>query len=112
MCGKLYRAFVNKEIDTEFVNALADLFISSNWELLPVLKTMFKSAHFFDQQNIASLIKNPTECFLDLVRATGVESANVKDRYSTFRYGAANLGMEIFNPINVAGWPGAPGMDQ
>ena len=106
ICGKLYRAFVNKEINTEFVNALADLFITSNWELLPVLKTMFKSAHFFDQQNIASLIKNPTECFLDLVRATGVASANVKDRYSTFRYGAANLGMEIFNPINVAGWPG------
>ena len=39
ICGKLYRYFIKSEIDVPFVEELATLFIASNWELLPVLKS-------------------------------------------------------------------------
>ncbi len=106
ICGKLYRYFVKSEIDNDFVADLASLFIASNWELLPVLKALFKSAHFFDKAVMGAIIKSPVECFMDMIRATGAETEFIKEKYGTIRSACASLGMEIFNPINVAGWPG------
>ncbi|MBK8348526.1 MAG: DUF1800 family protein [Saprospiraceae bacterium] len=71
-----------------------------------VFKALFKSDHFYDEVLIGAIIKNPIECFMDLSRISGVSQTNLTERYGTFRYGASNIGMEIFNPINVAGWPG------
>lgn len=106
ICKKLYLNFVNHTPDTEFVTELAKLFISSNWELLPVFKAIFKSDHFFNEEFIGAQVKSPIECFIDLVRMSGISQVNFVDSYNTFRYGSSNLGMEIFNPVNVAGWPG------
>ncbi|MFZ1704196.1 MAG: DUF1800 domain-containing protein [Saprospiraceae bacterium] len=106
ICSKLYAHFVYQKPDEEFVVALANLFISSNWELLPVMKAIFQSEHFFNDEFIGANIKSPMDCFVELSRATGITAANLKDRFSTWRYGTANLGMELWDPINVAGWPG------
>lgn len=106
ICSKLYAHFVYHNYDEEFVVELANLFIASNWELLPVFKAIFKSDHFFNEEFIGANIKSPMDCFMELARASGISATNLKDRFNTFRYGSANLGMEIFNPINVAGWPG------
>lgn len=106
ICNKLYIHFVNHVPDTELVSELAKLFISSNWELLPVFKAIFKSDHFFNEEFIGAQVKSPIECFIDLARMSGINQVNFVDLYNTFRYGSYNLGMEIFNPVNVAGWPG------
>lgn len=106
ICYKLYTHFVYHEPDNEFISSLATLFINENWELLPVFRAMFRSDHFFDDALIGAQIKSPLECFIDLARLSGIPANNLTDRYNTFRYGSANLGMDLFNPINVAGWPG------
>lgn len=106
ICNKLYTNFVCHTPDVEFVTELSKLFIQSNWELLPVFRAIFKSDHFYNEEFIGAIIKSPIECFIDLARMSGVSQANLVERYSTFRYGASNIGMELFNPINVAGWPG------
>lgn len=106
ICGKIYSNFVYHEPDQEFVVALANIFMANNWELLPVFRAIFRSDHFFSDEIIGSGIKSPLECFIELGRLTGISPANLKDRFNTFRYGSSNLGMELFNPINVAGWPG------
>ena len=106
ICRKIYTHFVSPEPNTEFIAELSKLFIQSAWELLPVFKALFKSDHFYDEALIGAIIKNPIECFMDLSRMSGVSQTNLTERYGTFRYGASNIGMEIFNPINVAGWPG------
>lgn len=106
ICNKLYTSFIQQVPDAEFVTALANLFIESNWELLPVFKALFKSDHFFNDEFIGAIVKSPMDCFIDLSRMSGISAANMKDRYGTYRYGSANLGMDVFNPINVAGWPG------
>ena len=106
ICGKIYSNFVYHEPDQEFVVALANIFLANNWELLPVFRAIFQSDHFFSDEIIGSGIKSPLECFIELGRLSGIPPANLKDRFGTFRYGSANLGMELFNPINVAGWPG------
>ena len=55
---------------------------------------------------MGAIIKSPVECFMDMIRASGVDTENIKEKYGTIRSASASLGMEIFNPINVAGWPG------
>ncbi len=106
ICSKLYSNFVYHTIDEEFVVQLANLFISGNWDLLPVFKAIFKSEHFYDENIIGAQIKSPMECFVDLMRSSGIPAANLGDRYGTVLDGSDNLGMDLFNPINVAGWQG------
>ncbi|MBK9256779.1 MAG: DUF1800 domain-containing protein [Saprospiraceae bacterium] len=106
ICGKLYSHFIHKNPDQEFVAELGQLFIDANWELLPVIKALFKSEHFFSDEFIDAIIKSPLECFIDLIRMTGVPPEKITSGFRTIRYGSSDLGMEIFNPINVAGWPG------
>lgn len=106
ICGKFYAHFIHQKVDQEFVLALAEIFINSNWEILPVMQALFKSDHFFDDGIIGSVIKSPINCMIELARLSGTKPINIRERYGTFRYGSDNLGMEILNPINVAGWPG------
>lgn len=106
ICGKLYRHFIYKYPDQEFVSQLAQVFINADWELLPVFKALFKSDHFFHHAFIGAVIKSPVECFVDMIRMAGYPSTAVSNRLRTILYGSENLGMDLFNPVNVAGWPG------
>lgn len=106
ICQKIYKNFVYHTPDQQFITELSNVFIQSNWELLPVFKALFKSEHFFEDALIGSIIKSPLECLMDITRMSGIAQTNLTERYSTFRYGSSNLGMDLFNPINVAGWPG------
>lgn len=74
---------------------LANLFISGNWDLLPVFKAIFKSEHFYDENIIGAQIKSPMECFVDLMRSSGIPAANLGDRYGTVLDGSDNLGMDL-----------------
>src|SRR6185503_6170507 len=52
---KLYRYFVYYKIDSateaSVIAPLAQLLVSNNWEIKPVLSALFKSEHFFDTVN-------------------------------------------------------------
>ena len=65
LCRKVYTYFVYSEIDdfTEqnIIVPLAEIFRSSNYEIKPVLDSLFKSEHFFDAMNIGALIKSPID---------------------------------------------------
>ncbi|MBK8373151.1 MAG: DUF1800 family protein [Saprospiraceae bacterium] len=59
ICSKLYSNFVYHTIDEEFVVQLANLFISGNWDLLPVFKAIFKSEHFMTKISLERRLKAP-----------------------------------------------------
>ena len=115
ICRKIYRWFVYYDIDeaTEenVIEPLSQLMISNNYELGPVLETLFKSEHFFDQANIGCLIKNPMDYTVSMLRQFEVEfpdEINLVARYRHWYYvytQARNQQMELFNPPSVAGWP-------
>jgi len=105
--GKLYKHFVYQNVDNQVVNELAQTFRDNNWELLPVLKKLFKSEHFFEERFMSVCHKNPLESMLNLYKAAGTPSALVaEDRWNAIGYWAYQLGQEVFNPPNVAGWKG------
>lgn len=107
MCEKLYTYFIYRVPDKEIIAGLAQTFINSNWEIVPVLKQLFKSEHFFDTLHIGSKIKSPIDLCVSLLSNLGLEIGvdTIEDLPSYIRYIGGEVGQDLFNPPNVAGWP-------
>ena len=103
ICTKLYREFVNPQVDTQIVEGLAETFIAANFEIAPVLRQLFKSEHFFDPEIVGTQIKNPITTELGFLRDINFPLDNLPDFLA---WGADFLGQAIFSPVDVAGWPG------
>jgi uncharacterized protein (DUF1800 family) len=108
ICKKLYEFFVHPDSNDAAGNAqaiisgMASTFISSNFEIAPVLSQLFKSEHFFDDEAIGVIIKSPFDLYLNLISETGFAYddstlLNVVDA-------AGLLGQSLFDPVDVAGW--------
>jgi uncharacterized protein (DUF1800 family) len=108
LCWKLYRYFVNDlpgEPDKDaqgFILKLAREFRDQNYALKPILKTLFRSEHFYDQANIAALIKNPVQLIVQAVRSLRTPARNLAALVSA----ADLMGQNLFFPPSVKGWDG------
>ncbi len=108
ICSEIYKHFVYPEVNPNIVEGLATTFKDNNFELVPVFKQLFKSEHFFDETLIASRIKSPIACMVNLLKESGL---TYPDHYTdgdlnNLAYVTYQLGQDLFNPIDVAGWPG------
>jgi len=111
---KLYRYFVYYKIDsateTNVIDPLAQLLVSNNWEIKPVLSVLFKSEHFFDVVNQGCYIKSPVDLVVSVCREFGIVFPNATDyvnaynMWSFMQSYAALLQQNIGDPPNVAGW--------
>ncbi len=104
ICKKLYTYFVSPVPDQTIIDGLAATFIAGNFEIAPVLKQLFKSEHFFDEDVIGVKIKSPMEMLVSFINDGGF-SSNQQVLQGTQYYGAV-LGQKIFDPVDVAGWQG------
>ena len=104
ICRKLYEHFVSPEISETIVSQMATTFIDSGFEIEPVLRQLFKSAHFFDDASIGMLIKSPIDLTHQFLRETGYQYD--EEGLSTIRYINNVLGQDVFQPVDVAGWQG------
>lgn len=102
MMRKFYRYFIYAhptKTDETLISDLASRLIAAKFEFTPVLKTMLKSKHFFDEKNIGIQLKSPAETIVNMV-----SHFKYVDRYA--RNVMSELGLELFNPPNVSGWKG------
>lgn len=104
ICGKLYRAFVHPELDEVIVGQLAQIFIDNNFDIVPVLRQLFKSEHFFDDYNIGTEVRSPLDLFINFLKEGGFTYND--EELTIAGYLAADLGQTLYNPPDVAGWSG------
>lgn len=115
ICRKLYRWFINADIPTaveaDFIQPLAELFRTGNFELKPVLSALFQSQHFFDAALQGAIIKSPTDLVVGTLRFWGVQAPdptkNIAGFYQVGSYINARLVEEqqdLLNPPTVFGW--------
>lgn len=102
ICRKLYKFFISRELDEDFVAELAETFRSQEYEIKPVLRKLFNSAHFYSDKALAALIKSPVEMAVSNARLFAVEKLDLNYVLNATKA----LNQELFNPPNVAGWPG------
>lgn len=99
---KLYNFFVyssRANVDANVLSQLSSLFISSNFQIRPVISTLLKSAHFFDDANVGVQIKTPAEYVVGLARQLGVSASGDSSAMNS-------MDQSLINPPNVAGWTG------
>ncbi len=115
ICRKLYRFFIyydiTNQIEQEIIAPLAQTFISSNFEIKPVLIELLGSDHFFKSENRACFIKTPLDIVAGVCREFDVlfpDANDAANQYVLWLYmksQAANLQLDLGDPPNVAGWP-------
>ena len=110
ICEKIYVNFVSPEVDDQIhqniINPLATIFIANNFDIAPVLRTLFKSEHFYDEKARNTIIKNPLDLILQFMVSSGLNFGDYEIN-KEFIYGAARVfDQNILNPPTVFGWPG------
>ncbi len=102
ICRKLYKFLVSPDVVDERVETLADIFRTHDYEIKPVLRAIFESDYFYDEENVGAIIKSPAQFVFSLVRHFSALEANRTYIYNSLHV----LGQALFLPPNVAGWPG------
>lgn len=100
--AKIYRFFVNETEDKKQVDALADQFYKSGYDIADLMETIFLADWFYDARNIGAHIKSPVELLVGLRHTLGVQFDQPQPQIFVQR----TLGQLLFYPPNVAGWPG------
>jgi uncharacterized protein (DUF1800 family) len=102
---KIYRFFVSSDLPTqEIIDQLASVFIAEDWEIVPVLKLLFKSEHFMDDAAISTMIKSPLDISFTFLKECNFQLTD--DQVNIVGGFASQLGQEYYNPVDVAGWQG------
>jgi len=102
ICRKLYKEFIYYKPNEKFVAEMAAIFRANNFELKPVLEFMFLSTEFYKTEYVGSKIKNPQELIIGTWKLLDLPKPDFNNGYDM----AIILQMQLFNPPNVAGWPG------
>lgn len=106
ICTKFYRYFVSTEINETIVDQLAQTFLDNNFEIVPVLKQLFKSAHFFDPAVKGVIIKSPIDLHVCFSNEMGAIYGNANLERNFLLSNSSSTGQTIMNPPDVAGWVG------
>ncbi len=130
ICWKIYRFFVYSPhgkheptnnigwIDSEVITPMADLFISSGYQIQPVIENLLRSQHFYDATNpdirddsYGGIIKSPLDLILGTFRAFDVRFPDMLTETEAFYeattsviYTMQSLGMKFYEPFDVAGY--------
>ena len=106
VCRRLYRYFVREDVDEGVVAELAVTLRQNDWRLGAVYERLFASAHFFSPALRGGRVKDPLELLLGGERALGTDALRTDEYTLAFHFVAGNLGQLLFDPPDVAGWPG------
>ena len=99
---KIYNYFVNKKNNDNHILELAVILFDNNYEILPMMRTLFKSNWFYEEKHIGTKIKSPIELISGLIKTFQIEFRHDRNLIFLQRI----LGQELFHPPSVSGWEG------
>ncbi|UYZ62024.1 DUF1800 domain-containing protein [Hymenobacter weizhouensis] len=115
LARKLYRWFVYYVIDANteqsVIQPLAALLKQNNYEVVPTLRALLGSQHFFDTMSMGCVIKSPIEFVVGTARQLQLQfppASNVTAQYGMWDWlvdRASVQQQQLGDPPNVAGWP-------
>jgi uncharacterized protein (DUF1800 family) len=101
ICRKIFKSFVNEQVDDQLVGLMADVF-RRDYNISELMEFVFMSDWFYSNHNIGCNIKSPIELIVGLSRSFKVQYA----RKDGLLRAQKALNQMLFYPPNVAGWPG------
>ncbi len=101
LAGKIYRYFVRQELSPELQPKLGSVLRDANYEIAPLLQTIFLSKDFYSPPSIGTYLRSPVQLAISTFRKLGLEEVpGVPD----FNRATSALGQFLFRPPTVAGW--------
>ena len=103
LAGRIYRFLVRDELSADLRARLGKVLRDSDYEVKPLLTTIFSSRDFYSQASYGGHIKGPVEHLIAMLKQLGAESVpGVPD----FNQSTIAMGQHLLNPPSVAGWAG------
>ena len=99
---KIYKEFVNDDVDETIVAQLTDQFFESGYDIGKLMKTIFTADWFYEEKNVGTHIASPVELLTRYKRLLNIGFKDDKAQLVVQKV----LGQVLFFPPNVAGWPG------
>ena len=100
IAGKLARHFVTPRPSDGYVSSLAATFRRSHYDMKTLMRAMFRSPEFLQDQTYRSLVKTPIEFMVNSARALHTTSAA-----KLIATSGSGMGQTLFDPPDVNGWP-------
>jgi uncharacterized protein (DUF1800 family) len=101
VAGRLYGFFVRQDLSSELRAKLGAKLRQSNYEIAPLLETIFLSRDFYSPSSMATHIKSPVELVISTYKKMGLTRVpGVPD----FNDVTEMLGQKLLYPPTVAGW--------
>jgi uncharacterized protein (DUF1800 family) len=96
---KFWSFFAHPNPPANVVTDLANVFITANFEMKPLLRALFLRPEFYAPASTQGLIRSPIEYIVNVMRQTGLRSDVMKPMWVM-----KALGQDPFDPPNVSGW--------
>ena len=101
---KFWKSYISDfNFNDEEIKEIAKTFKSSDYDIKTLLRSTLSSKSFWAPQNRATIVKSPVDFIIGTIRSTG----RLPDTWPSIPNELSTLGQNIFEPPNVAGWPGA-----
>jgi uncharacterized protein (DUF1800 family) len=100
---RLFSFFVYPNPTDAVLQPFVDVYQKSGYSIGAVMRAMLTSSEFYSPAAYRALVKSPAEFVAGVVRTLGAETDGVG-----LPAAATAMGQMLFNPPNVAGWPGGP----
>lgn len=122
ICRKIYRFFVyykiTDQVEANVISPMADVLITNNYVLKPVLELLFKSKHFFDEDDAltsnnakGAIIKSPLEVTIGMMKFFGISLPDYSADLAKFYTEVGSVidamidqGFDLYEPLDVAGY--------
>ena len=101
IAAKIYRFFVRQDPSPQLQATLGSKLRNANYELKPLLETIFLSRDFYSPASVGTAIKSPVELAVGTYHKLGLTAIpGVPD----FNSVTGALGQQLLSPPTVAGW--------
>ena len=84
------------------LNQHAAVFRNADYDIKTLYKSLLLGDDFWDKNNRATLTRSPVSLTVGTIRSTGI----LPDDWQTLALWQQQMGQYLFEPPNVAGWPG------
>jgi len=103
LARKFWNFFVSEvhEPEPQFVAAVAAVYIQNNTEIKPVVRFILGSPWFRDSSVRFARYSWPPEFVVRAIKEVGWQGLSLDEAKAPL----ANMGMQLFEPPNVGGWP-------
>jgi uncharacterized protein (DUF1800 family) len=99
--AKIWKYFAYEDPDSQLTDRLSEIF-RRNYEIRPLLETIFSSEEFYGQQARDAIVKSPVQYMVEAGRTLGVSIPTGRTLIQVYR----QMGQVPFFPPNEKGWDG------